>query len=66
MEGGGPDRAAVESVVRAGTWLFGKGHATVHFTVYTITSFAGGEHDVDIPYTELKPYLRSDAPVLIR
>ncbi len=61
-----PDRAAVEALVRSGAWLFAKDHATVHFTVYTITSFAGGEYDVDIPYTVLKPYLRSDAPVLIR
>ena len=62
----GPDRAAVEAVVRSNAWLFGRDHATVHFTVYTVTSFAGGEYDVDIPYTVLKPYLRSDAPVLIR
>jgi uncharacterized protein len=62
----GPERAAVEAVVRGANWLFAKDHATVHFTVYTVTSFAGGEYDVDIPYTDLKPYLRSDAPVLIR
>jgi len=61
-----PDRPAVEAVVRDNAWLFAKDHATVHFTVYSITSFAGGEYDVDIPYTVLKPYLRSDAPVLIR
>ena len=46
--------------------LFAGNHATVHFTVYSISSFSGGEYDVDIPYTVLKPYLRSDAPVLIR
>ena len=62
----GPDRDAVESVVRGENWLFARDHATVHFTVYTITSFAGGEYDVDIPYAALKPYLPSDAPVLIR
>ncbi len=62
----GPDKAAVESVVGGPAWLFGRDHATVHFTVYTVASFAGGEYDVDIPYTELKPYLRSDSPVLIR
>jgi uncharacterized protein len=61
-----PDRSAVEAVVRGENWLFAGDHATVHFTVYTISSFAGGEYDVDIPYTTLKPYLRSDAPVLIR
>jgi hypothetical protein len=62
----GPDKAAVEAVVRSGAWLFGKDHATVHFTVYSVASFAGGEYDVDIPYTVLKPCLRSDVPVLIR
>jgi hypothetical protein len=61
-----PDRSAVEDVVRSDAWLFAKDHATVHFGVYTVASFAGGEYDVDIPYTDLKPYLRSDAPVLIR
>lgn len=66
QESDGPDRPAVETVVKSGAWLFGRDHATVHFTVYAIASFAGGEYDVDIPYTVLKPYLRSDAPVLIR
>ena len=61
-----PDRPAVENVVRGGAWLFAKDHAIVHFTVYTVASFADGEYDVNIPYSDLKPYLRSDAPVLIR
>ena len=60
-----PDRDAVERVVGDGdNWLWGKDAATVHFTVYTIASFSGGEYDVEIPYDELKPYLRADAPVL--
>ena len=33
----------------------------MHFSVYTVTSFAGGEFDVEIPYAELTPYLRADA-----
>lgn len=60
-----PDRAAVDSVVLdSGNWLWGKDKAIVHFTVYTVASFAGGEYDVDIPYKLLKPYLRPEAPVL--
>lgn len=59
-----PERAAVESVVGdEANWLWGADAATVHFTVYTVASFAGGEFDVDIPYADLKPYLRADAPV---
>ncbi|HEY2033846.1 MAG TPA: lysozyme inhibitor LprI family protein [Rhizomicrobium sp.] len=59
-----PKRADVAGVVDSGAFLFGPKALRVHFTVYTITSFAGGEYDVDIPYTVLKPYLKSDAPVL--
>lgn len=59
-----PDRAAVENVVSDGAnWLWGKDKATVHFTVYTVASFSGGEFDVDIPYAGLKPFLRAGAPV---
>lgn len=59
--------AAVQDVVKdAGNWLFGADKATVHFTVYTVTSFAGGEHDVDVPYKTLKPFLRPDAVILRR
>ncbi len=59
-----PDRQAVESVVADGAnWLWGKNKATVHFTVYTIASFSGGEFDVDIPYAVLKPYLKPGSPV---
>ena len=59
-----PERSAVESVVGdEANWLWGTDAATVHFTVYTVASFAGGEFDVEIPYAELKPYLRADAPV---
>ena len=59
-----PDRSAVESVVGdEANWLWGADAATVHFTVYTVASFAGGEFDVEIPYAELKAYLRTDAPV---
>lgn len=57
-----PDRSAVERVVADGrSWLWGTDKATVHFTVYTIASFSGGEFDVDVPYEVLKPYLRPDA-----
>ena len=59
-----PDRSAVESVVGDGdNWLWGADAATVHFTVYAIASFSGGEFDVEIPYETLAPYLRADAPV---
>jgi uncharacterized protein YecT (DUF1311 family) len=59
-----PDRSAVETVVAdEANWLWGRDAATVHFTVYTVASFSGGEYDVDIPYADLKPYLRADAPV---
>jgi uncharacterized protein len=60
-----PDRSAVESVVGdEANWLWGTDSATVHFTVYTVASFAGGEFDVEIPYADLEPYLRAQAPVL--
>lgn len=60
-----PDRSAVESVVAdGGNWLLGKDKATIHFTVYSIASFSGGEFDVQIPYSKLKAFLRPDAPVL--
>jgi hypothetical protein len=59
-----PDRSAVESVVEdEANWLWGTSAATVHFTVYTVASFAGGEFDVEIPYEALEPYFRADAPV---
>jgi len=59
-----PDREAVETVVGDGdNWLWGADAATVHFTVYTIASFSGGESDVRIPYDVLKPFLRADSPV---
>jgi uncharacterized protein YecT (DUF1311 family) len=62
-----PDRSAVERVVAdGGNWLWGTDKATVHFTVYAVASFSGGEFDVDIPYDALKPYLRPDAPPLSR
>ena len=60
----GPDRSAVAEVVKSGAWLFAEDHATVHFTVYSIASFAAGEFDVDIPYKVLKPYAQVDAPFL--
>jgi uncharacterized protein YecT (DUF1311 family) len=60
-----PDRSAIESVVGDGdNWLWGADAATVHFSVYTIASFSGGESDVQVPYDDLKPYLRPDAVVL--
>lgn len=59
-----PERDAVDAVVGDGNnWLWGPDAATVHFTVYTIASFSGGESDVRIPYERLAPYLRSDAPI---
>jgi uncharacterized protein YecT (DUF1311 family) len=59
-----PDRAAVASVVAdRGNWLFAKHGATVHFTVYTVASFAAGEFGVEIPYETLRPYLKPDSPV---
>ena len=60
-----PTRIATRSNASSPTsrnWLWGADAATVHFTVYTIASFSGGESDVDIPYDVLKPYLRPDAP----
>jgi uncharacterized protein YecT (DUF1311 family) len=60
-----PDRENIAIVVRdGGNWLFGDTNAIVHFTVYTVASFAGGEYDVKIPYRVLKPYMRPDAPML--
>lgn len=59
-----PDRESVDSVVGdRDNWLWGEDAATVHFTVYTIASFSGGESDVRIPYIALAPYLRADSPV---
>ena len=59
-----PVESAVASVVgRGDNWLFGKTDATVHFSVYTVTSFAGGERDVTIPYSALARFLKPDAPV---
>lgn len=59
-----PDREAIDAVVGdADNWLWGTDAATVHFTVYTIASFSGGESDVRIPYAALAPYLRTDAPI---
>jgi uncharacterized protein len=59
-----PDPTVIAMVVRDGhNWLFGKDHATIHFTAYTVASFAGGEFDVNIPYRMLKPWLRPDAPI---
>jgi uncharacterized protein YecT (DUF1311 family) len=64
-EAGDPERSAVEQVVGdPGNWLWGIDSASVHFSVYTVASFSGGEFDVDIPYADLEPYLRADAPVL--
>ncbi len=61
-----PDREAVERVVGDGdNWLWGADAATVHFTVYTIASFSGGESDVRVPYGVLAPYLRADSPVSV-
>ena len=60
--GEGPARSAVEAVVAGNeNWLFAKANARVHFPVYSIASFSGGEFDVDIPYSKLKPYLKADA-----
>lgn len=60
----GPDRASVEAVVRdPDNWLWDRDHAIVHFSVYTVASFAGGEFDVEIPYRVLKPLLKPDALV---
>jgi hypothetical protein len=62
-----PDRDAVEGVVADGrNWLWGTDAATVHFTVYAIASFSGGEFDVEVPYEALAAYLRTDAPVVSR
>lgn len=61
----GPGRAAVAAVVADGrNWLFARDKAVVHFTVYSVASFAAGEFDVHIPYSQLGPYLRPDSPVL--
>ncbi len=65
FSGNGPERSAVEAAVAdSGNWLFAKDHARVHFTVYSIASFSGGEFDVGIPYKKLKPYLKADAQIL--
>ncbi len=66
FSGQGPDRSAVESVVAGSeNWLFAKDHARVHFTVYSIASFSGGEYDVDIPYQKLKPYFKAESSILL-
>jgi uncharacterized protein YecT (DUF1311 family) len=54
-----PDAAAVHSVTAdIGNWMFDSDAAVVHFTVYTVASFAGGEYDVKIPYRLLAAYLK--------
>jgi uncharacterized protein YecT (DUF1311 family) len=62
---GSPDRSEVAQVVgEGGNWLFDKDEAIVHFTFHALASFSVGETDVEIPYEDLKPYMRPDAPVL--
>jgi hypothetical protein len=57
-----PDRSAVADVVRDGSnWLFATNSATVHFTVYTVASFVGGEFGVEIPYKVLRPHMKANA-----
>jgi hypothetical protein len=46
-----------------GNWMFDRNDAVVHFTVYTVASFSGGEYDVKIPYRVLKPFLKPGAVV---
>ncbi|HEY2444463.1 MAG TPA: lysozyme inhibitor LprI family protein [Rhizomicrobium sp.] len=59
-----PDRAAVQDVAKdIGNWMFDSKYAIVHFTVYTVASFSGGEYDVKIPYRVLKPFLKKDTVV---
>jgi uncharacterized protein len=54
-----PDFSTVWSVATdIGNWMFDRNDAVVHFTVYTVASFSGGEFDVKIPYRVLRPYLR--------
>ncbi len=64
-EQGSPDRSEVAQVVgEGGNWLFDKDKAIVHFTFHALASISVGETDVEIPYEDLKPYMRPDAPVL--
>jgi len=61
----GPDRSEVAQVVgEGGNWLFDKDKAIMHFTFHALASISVGETDVEIPYEDLKPYMRPDAPVL--
>lgn len=58
-----PDRAAVRSVATdIGNWMLQRDAAVVHFTVYTVASFSGGEYDVKIPWRVLKKLLKPGAP----
>jgi uncharacterized protein YecT (DUF1311 family) len=59
-----PDASAVGGVATdIGNWMFDRNEAVVHFTVYAVASFSGGEYDVKIPYRVLKPFLKPGAVV---
>ena len=64
----GPDdtvtEAAVAKVVgNISAWQFGPKSATVFFDFYTIRPYAAGPADVEIPYANLREYLRPDFPL---
>ncbi len=59
-----PDAPAVQAVATdIGNWMFDRNEAVVHFTVYTVASFSGGEYDVKTPYRALRPFLKPGAVV---
>jgi uncharacterized protein YecT (DUF1311 family) len=61
---GSPDRSEVARVAgEGGNWLFDKDKAIVHFTFQALASFSVGDADVEIPYEDLKPFMKPDAPV---
>ena len=55
-----------KQIANSANWLWDKNKATVIFDLLVNGSPTDVSYDVDIPYTKLKPYLRSDAIVLVK
>lgn len=46
------------------SWIWNKDHATVMFSISMGGGGPGSAYNVDIPYKLLKPYMKTDAPIL--
>jgi len=57
------DAATASTVAASSAWLWGDDKATVVFMVDLIGGMPGGEFDVEILYSTLRPYMKPDAPV---